>query len=230
MSAIDAADLNMAQGVALCRVCGDLKSLSDIMSVPTADEADAAKPPAGCHAEDWGGGMQYVASIRSVSGAVFTGLFALFWNGILSVFLVVVAGGIYSHFIGPLPKWFPALNGPKMPVSEVLFMCVFLTPFLLVGTGMIIAWLVCMFGKVVVRIENGQGTIRTGVGALAWTRRFDAAAVKSVRYGQTSYLVNNQTKPLIIIESTRTLKFGSGLSDRRRKWLAAVLSERLVRN
>lgn len=228
-SAIDVADLNMAQGVALCRVCGDLKMLSEVMSVPVMDPADASQPPAGCRVEDWGSGVRYEASCRSIPAAIGTGIFATFWNGVTWTILLNFLSGATTQSTGSSPQTTPAEHDPAGTQAGLAFAFLFMIPFVAIGIGMAIGFIVSVFGKVVVTIEGDEGRVRTGVGVLSWTRRFDVGAVKAVTLGQTSYLVNNQHKPLIVIEGAKTLKFGSGLSDRRRKWLAAMLAERLVR-
>jgi hypothetical protein len=51
--------------------------------------------------------------------------------------------------------------------------------------------------------------------------------VTRVAIGQTSYMQNNQRKPLIVIDADRTIKFGSMLSEVRRAWMLSVLRLRL---
>lgn len=227
-SAIDVADLNMAQGVALCRVCGDLKMLSEVMSVPVMDPADASQPPAGCRVEDWGSGVRYEASCRSIPLAVFFGVFATFWNGVIWTMVVAVLSGnaiLRSGSSGPSS---PAPSGPPASGQDIVFQCLFMIPFVLAGLGVAFGFILAAFGKVRVTIDGNNGRVRTGVGLLSWTRSFEVSNVKAVTFGQTAYVVNNRHKPLIVIEAAKTLQFGSGLSDRRRKWLAAMLAERLV--
>ena len=40
--------------------------------------------------------------------------------------------------------------------------------------------------------------------------------------------MNNQTRPLILLEADRTLKFGSMLPDERRAWMMGVLRHHLI--
>jgi hypothetical protein len=52
--------------------------------------------------------------------------------------------------------------------------------------------------------------------------------VTRVSTGRTSYQVNGQYKPVIVIEADRTIKLGSSLSEARRDWLLAALHELLI--
>ncbi|HWE94019.1 MAG TPA: hypothetical protein VG269_08660 [Tepidisphaeraceae bacterium] len=235
---IAANDINVQQGVGLCRSCGNLSPLNEIVNQQAVDPKALAKPPAGCSYEErLGGGLVVRASARSVGGALGTLAVCIFWNGITSVFLVFLIGGLYTHFIGPVPKWFPAPSSNSKPGSmnygdplgTWLFLGLFLTPFVLIGLGMFLAFLMCVFGRVEVRVTETVGRVRTGFGPLNWTRRFNASTVKRVIAGRTTYSQNGQTKPLIRIEAgDRTVKFGSTLPDERRDWMCGVLYVLLV--
>ncbi len=109
-AAITADDINIREGVALCPGCGALKRLGEL-SLTTRPVAEIlAQPPAGCTAEPTGQGAHVVASLRSIGGFIVTLFFALFWNGIVSVFVVHALCGLYANLVGPLPAWFPALD------------------------------------------------------------------------------------------------------------------------
>lgn len=233
-------DVNLKEGVALCRACGKVSRLIDVAAAEEEGTGHAAaETPRGCQLVGRGSEMEVRASTRSVGGAVFTAVFALFWNGIVSVFVLVAIGGLYTHLIGPLPSWFPAPpisqgNGPsktasQMDLGEVLFLCVFLIPFVLIGMGMVCAFAVCMWGSVRVRIAGESGAVRVGVGPLWWTRRFDATKVRRVAMGRTTWTQNKETKPLIVIEADREVRFGSMLTSERRNWMLAVLRDLLGR-
>ena len=225
-------DINVQEGVGLCRACGKLSRLGEIADQPAFDLKALATPPWGCSCEEsLGGGTVVRASARSVGGAIGALAVCLFWNGITSIFLVFLIGGLYTHFIGPVPNWFPTpsskSNEGSMSYNDSLgtwlFMALFLTPFVLIGLGMFLAFLMCLFGRVEVLFLGSDGRVRTGFGPFNWSRRFDASAVKRVIAGQTAYSQNGHTKPLIRIESDRTVKFGSMLPDERRDWMCSVL-------
>lgn len=228
-------DINLKEGVALCRACGKLSRLADIADQPSVDAAELTTPPRGCsYQEQIGGGLVVRASHRSIGAAAATLGLCLFWNGIVSVFVLVAIAGLYTNMVGPLPKWFPVPGsgkngglGPGMPLGETLFLCIFLTPFVLVGSGLLLAFFTYLLGRTELVVAGDTGRVRTGFGPLNWTRRFDVARVTRVAIGQTAYTQNNQTKPLIVIDADRTIKFGSMLTDARRAWMLGILRRRL---
>jgi hypothetical protein len=235
-------DINVREGVGLCRACGKLSRLADIADQPVIDpKALAAPPPPGCSIEETfgggsgGGGKIIRASLRSPGSAIGAGAICLFWNGIVSIFLLFAIGGLYTNLVGPLPKWFPIPSGGSkgnlsghMGMGETIFLCIFLTPFVLIGLMFLCAFLACLVGRIEVTLDAAQGRVRTGFGPFNWTRRFDPAQVKRVAGGRTAYQVNDQTKPTIVIEADRTIKFGSTLPDHRREWLLAALHQLLI--
>ena len=230
-------DINMNEGVGLCRSCGKLSRLGEIAVQPEIDAKALATPPAGCSCDEQiGGDLVVRASLRSPGAAVGTLAVCLFWNGIVSVFVLIAIAGLYTNLVGPLPRWFPAPTsngkngslGPNMPLGMTLFLCVFLIPFVVIGLGMFLAFLMCLVGRIEVVVTGTDGRVRTGFGPFNWTRRFDPSRVKRVVIAQTSYEQNGQRKPLIQIEADRTIKFGSLLPDERRAWMLGVLHLQLV--
>jgi hypothetical protein len=231
-------DINIKEGVGLCRGCGKLSRLADIADQPAVDPEALSRPPKGCIYEPQiGGGAIVRASLRSPGAALGTLAVCLFWNGITSIFVLLALSGLYVHFIGPLPKWFPAPTskgedgnlGSDMPLGMTLFLCIFLIPFVAIGFMMILAFLNSLMGRVEVIISMNEGRVRTGIGPFNWTRRFDASKVKRVATSQTRYVQNGQRKQLIEIEAEdRRVRFGSMLRDERRAWMLGVLHLLLV--
>lgn len=232
---IATADINIAEGVALCRACGKLSKLSELVEEVVVDASAITRPPAGCTYDASPSGPTVIrASARSAGGAIGLLAICLFWNGIVSVFLLQVIAGFYTHFVGPLPQWFPApSNHGKsdiMSLGTSLFMCVFLTPFVVVGLGMLGGFLLSVAGRVEVLVNGFDGRVRTGVGPFSWTRRFDASQVQHVNLGLTKWKENGQSKERIeIVAADRTVRFGTILTPERRQWMRTVLHIRLVR-
>ncbi len=241
---IPIADINVGEGVALCRGCGKLSRLMDL-ATPLEDaaaiEAANAPPPKGCRIDDFGGQAVLVASARSLTTAGPLLFFAAFWNSIVSVFVLIATAGLWTNLVGPIPAWFPApsaTNGPGgsnnsigigMPLGMALFLCVFLIPFVAIGLGVLCAALVAMAGRVVVRLRGPEGVVFTGIGPIGWRRRFDASRVKAVKFVESAAERNGQRRKLIGIETEqRTIKFGSVLTDQRRAWLAGALKKVLT--
>jgi hypothetical protein len=228
---IPIADINVAEGVALCRGCGKLSRLIDLATPQeevAASEAANITPPIGCRIEDHGTEVTLVASTRSLTSGVFFLVFAIFWNSLVSVFVAGAIANLWAYFVGPVPPWFPApkINGPtsNSSLGGLLFMCLFLTPFVLVGLGVAMAALFSLFGRHEVRLRDTQGTVFTGVGPIGWRRKFDASAVKAVKFVDSSVETNGKRGRLIAIECTSSvLRFGTALDDPRRVWLGGAL-------
>jgi len=233
-AAITTDDINIREGVALCPGCGALKRLGELSLSSRPVTEILATPPAGCTAEPYGQGARVTASLRSVGGFIATCFFALFWNGIVSVFVVHALCGLYANLVGPLPAWLPALdakngvprlNGAPMELGATLGLCLFLVPFVVIGAAMVFAALTYLFGRVEVVIDEYGSHVATGVWFLKWKRRFDALDVTAVSPTWTSWTENDQRKKQIEITADRPIKFGSMLRDDRLEWLRTVLHE-----
>lgn len=230
---ISVADLNIQEGVGFCRVCQTLTRLRDLAEDPELAEVDTSKPPNGCFLRDLGGETVVTASTRSIGGAIVTFAIAAFWNGIVSVFVLLAIGATLHHIFGSVPAWFPAPssghNDLGDSLGELIFLWLFLTPFIVIGLGMMIALLMCLMGRVEVRLRGDAGIISNGVGPICWTRRFDTTGVRSVGLGLTRWQHNDQSLPLIEIKTElKTLRFGTQLPKERRAWLAAVCRDLLM--
>jgi hypothetical protein len=161
---------------------------------------------------------------------------ALFWNGIVSVFVLVAIAGTLNNFGVTLPTWFPApdMNGSPMSKGATLFLWIFLTPFIVIGISMIGAFFLSIGGRTEVKVDTQGGTVFTGVGPLGYRRRFMPSQVSDVRIEDSQWRDSDgdgHQKSYIIIE-TKTghrIRFGSMLSYERRRYLAALLRKSLVR-
>lgn len=215
--------INIAEGVALCGSCGQLSKLSEVVSDQRPRKEILDTPPSGCSVYNFGQEILIYASLKSIPGFLGTLFFALFWNGIVSIFVLIALAGLYNNLIGPLPAWFPAPDGGDMPLGMTLFLCVFLIPFVTIGTGVFFACLLNLFGRIEVTVGRTEAAIRTGFGFVNWTRRFDPTVVHRVEHGLTSWRQNDERKALIQIEANKTIKFGTMLTTARREWMHAVL-------
>lgn len=228
-SQIAAASINISEGVALCGACGQLSRLAEVAAHKRPTQELLEDPPPGCRVTEWGHRTTLTATLRSAGGMLGALAAALFWNGITSVFVAAAARGWYEHLVGPAPDWFPA---PPMDdlnsLGALLFMTLFLTPFVLVGVGMVVAVLLCAVGRVEVQLGGHRGVVRSGVGPVTWNQRFDPERVREVSIGWTRWQQNDQSQELIVIHADRRVKFGSMLTEERRDWLRAALLDRLV--
>lgn len=232
-------DINIAEGVGLCRPCGKLFKLSEVVDDDESGAGDdfeelaRGEPPAGAWLRDTGVETKIGATTRS-GAAAFMWFFTIFWNSIVSVFLSIAIGSVLSH-LGLVPKsWNLPVStngGPSNPmaVGETIFLCLFLTPFVLIGIGTLCLALVMTIGSTVVTLRGDQGTIRTGVGPLRWTKKFTPSAVRSVRVANADSSTNGKPDRQIVMDGDeQTTKFGTMLTPSRRRWFVAVLRELVV--
>jgi hypothetical protein len=227
-------DVNVAGDVAFCRSCNLAYPLSSLASGVALDaKVDLHQPPPGCWHRRTGMGSLAGASHRSLAMALPLLGVALFWNGIVSVF-VLLAVSSTLHLLGvPVPEWFPAprMNDESMGAGMTIFLWIFLTPFIVIGLGMIGGFLSCVAGKTEVIVDRGMVRISTGIGPVRWNRKFQASELKEIRMEESRSNNNDGgRKQEIILElkSGRSIKFGSMLRDERRRFLAAA-ADKIIR-
>ncbi len=235
---LPAAQINVAKGIAFCLACETISKLDDVMRVSGTREALEQMPP-GCEVTDAGREVRIRVSLRSVTAALGYLAISLFWNGIVSVFVILAIGSLITHLFGPLPDWVPvptsSTDGPEpgkpkevMSLGMTIFLMIFLIPFVTIGACMIGALLLSLFGRIDVRLGEESASVRTGFGPFGWTRRFDPREVRGVSIGETSWKENDQAKPVIRIDVGDSITFGSTMSESRRDWLRAALHVLLV--
>ena len=230
---IPSADINVAQDLAYCRDC----NLSHRLSQLTYDleinaSLDLQHPPQGSWYVSNGGGTVIGASTRSLGMAIGALFFALFWNGLLSIFIVVAIAGTLHNLHLSVPVWFPApkMNGGDMSLGNTLFLWLFLTPFIAVGLLVAGRCLTCLFGYTEVRIESMRTTLFTGIGSLGWKRTLDTSQVKDVRlYEKRSTESNNNVSILIETRAGKEFKLGSTLTNERRLFVLGALRRALLK-
>lgn len=236
---IDADCMNIHEGVALCPGCGKLSRLSELSDSPRSRAEILSDPPHGCSIRSSGNSTIVTASSRSVGGAIAAIAISLFWNGILSVFVLLAFAGLYTNLIGPLPVWFPApqlnqgrpnMNGQPIELGMAVFLCIFLIPFVTVGAVLISAVILCLFGKVEVALDGENSWAATAIGPARWKRKFDAGQVTSVKYELTAWQSEGQINRQIELSADRIIQLGSLLPRERMEWLRIVLHELLVRS
>jgi hypothetical protein len=233
--AIPSEDINVANDVAYCRACNLSHQLSTLTAGTELDsDTNLNNPPPGAWYHSDGAGTVIGASNRSIGAAFGALAFAAFWNGITSIFVLIALGSTLRHLGLSLPHWFPApdMNGRPMSVGMTIFLWIFLLPFITIGLVMIGAFLSSLGGKTEVRMNNAQGIVFTGVGALGYRRRFDASAVKDVRIDDRQWRDSDggrRSKTLIVIETRegKQVKLGSMLQPERRRFVAGALRKTL---
>ena len=230
---IPAEDINVGADVAYCRVCNISHSLAALTSGMELDaRVDLSNPPPGAWHVNDGTATTIGATHRSVAGALGALVFGLFWNGIVSIFVLVVSASTLKHFGVTLPEWFPApnMNGQPMGVGMTIFMWIFLTPFIVIGLIMIGTFFSCLMGRTEVRISREEGTVFTGLGKIGWRRRFTPGDIKQVRIDDRRWRDSDgdsRRKSQIVMETARgkLIRFGGSLSAERRKFVASAVRQ-----
>jgi len=226
-------DINVAQDVAYCRACNLSHRLSDLTTGgDMTAQVDVNHPPQGAWFKSDGSGTVIGATNRNLAAAFGMLFFAVFWNGIVSVFVSFAIAGTLRQMHVPLPAWFPnpGMNGSGgMSLGMTIFLWLFLTPFIAVGLFVAGTCLSSLFGRTEVRIESSRGTAFTGIGGLGWKRSFDASQVRAVRLferrnnqGQDSFSV------LIELRDGKQVKLGSLLTNERRQFMLGALTRALI--
>ncbi|MBI1189151.1 MAG: hypothetical protein GC200_00495 [Tepidisphaera sp.] len=232
---IASADINLSEGVAMCRACDTLSRLGDLIAAGDESqlrEAAQGEAPEGVSVSDDGVQFTAVASTRSAGGALAAAGAALFWNGIVSVFVCVAIASTLNHVLGHVPAWFPMPGKPAgIPLGVLLFLWLFLTPFMLIGLALFIACLMSLAGRVEVRVREDEGRIFTGVGSLGYSQKFDASKVRRVSVERKQWTNSDgdaRSSTYLLLQADRDVKFGSMIPEQRRRYLAGILLAALV--
>ena len=193
------------------------------------ETVDVSRPPGGAWFQRTGMGFVAGATHRSLSTAFGLLFFTTFWNGIVSVFVLLALGATLHHLGLPTPHWFP--KGTALPLPMTIFMWLFLTPFIAIGLLTFGAFLSCLAGRTQISIEGGQGTLFSGVGLLGFRKRFSVSEVKDVRIEEvpSRNTQNSRRRSQIVLETRdKPFTFGSMWTDARRQFLAGALKKELL--
>ena len=197
-------DINVSTDIALCRRCDETHSFAEL-SQGEALVVDAAHAPDGAWYESQGNEFEVGATSRS-------------WMAVILVpFTVLWAGGSVQ-----------AIYGRQLAKGTFeLVPSLFGIPFLLGSLVLVMATLMAVCGKVMVRRSGDQGSVFVGVGPCGWTRRFRWSEIRTARPSLTRWQRNDSHLPIIELVGPKTIRFGSQLSAPRRAFMLAVLRRRL---
>jgi hypothetical protein len=246
---IPADSINEAAGVAYCTGCGEAFGLAELRGtvpewarggddVRPLERADLVNAPAGCRVSDHGTEVFLRVSTRSVAGAIAVGFFAAFWNGIVGVFVVLVLGTTLVK-LQWLPAWvvqkWPALTAPGsnsfkgMPTPMLIFIWIFLIPFVFVGLMLLTACVRAIMGSLEVVVSRGPGEIevRWFAGPLrAKTKRYASEDVRGVWLERPEPDSDGDRGPeAIVIKARNEWRITDNLPEERRVWLASALAQ-----
>lgn len=224
-------DINVAQDVAYCRACNLANKLSDLVH---GNELTATinlqNPPAGAWYQTEAGEISIGATHRSWGSALGMLAISLFWNGIVSVFVLLALSATLHNLHVNVPDWFPApkMNGGGIGVGMNIFLWLFLTPFIVIGTGMILGFFSSLIGRTEITISSSECLVFVGIGSLGWKRRFNPRSVTEVRINDTTWRDSdgdrqNKVRVLITTSDGKAIEFGSLLTTERRNFIAGAL-------
>lgn len=222
-------DINVATDVAMCRACNKVHSLAHLRDRVALGDVSLSAPPQGVHVEDDGSRTVVRTSLRSLPNAAAALAFAVFWNGIVSVFVLVNLAATLKHLGVSLPAWFPApevANG-SMGLGMSLFLWVFLTPFILVGAAVLAAVALSLAGRCDITLAGDRGEVFTGVGPLGFRKSFTPAEVRRVSVHDRTWRDSDgdaRSKREIVLHTDHgETRFGSMIPQDRMKYTAAAL-------
>ena len=234
---IPSEDVNVANDIAFCRTCNLSHRLSNLTLGTAIDEnVDVSRPPVGTAFQRDGRGVVITATHRSLSQAFGLLLFCLFWNGIVSVFVLLAIASTLRHLGAPVPHFFPSptSKGNFIPVGMTIFLWLFLTPFIAIGLGMFATFLSCLAGRTEVRVQGGECILFTGIGPLGFHKRFSTSEVRDVRLEDKRWrdsAGDSRRKAQIVIETNgKAITFGSMLTEERRQFVPAAVKKELQPN
>jgi len=230
---IPSEDVNVGNDIAFCRACNLSHRLSALTHGTVMNaKIDVTRPPTGVQFHRDGRGTIITASHRSLGTAIGTLLICLFWNGIVSVFVLVATVATLHNLGVTVPVWFPA-PPMTMPVGMNIFLWLFLIPFITVGSVMFATFVSAVAGHTELRVEGGQVSLFSGIGPIGLRKRFSVSEVRDVRIENKNCRNSDgdsQRKAHIIIETDRKpISCGSMLNDERRQFFAAAAKRELIR-
>lgn len=208
----EAADINIAEGVGLCRACNTLVSLGKLAVAPEADTSNVSVQtvPAGCWVEDRGGEAAVGTTLRNGIG-FFLLLWAGFWNAVVSIFVV--------HLI---IDWIAYFSN-RGTLGDLPFRTLFMTPFVLIGIASALLCAFNLLGKLEITIGTETVRVFRGVGPMGWTRHLDTPDAVGAQIVKASWQQNDQDVYVIQIGQDSVIRFGSMLPDDRKKWVCVAV-------
>ncbi len=193
---IPAEDVNVATDVALCRSCGQASRFSDLVKLEEEEQVNLDEIPKRVQVQKTMRGLEVSCKTRQAAVWFFI-FFAVFWNGIVGIFVTQVISGFFS---ADGPDWGLAL---------------FLIPFVLLGLGVIATVIYMLFGGMRLTLNPGKGELFYGVGEIGRRKSFVLSKKTRIEIRMSSINQNGRNLEEIAVEQPegKPLKFGAMLDD-----------------
>lgn len=195
----------MSTDIALCRGCGRTFSFSMIRESGVLLKQSLACPPRHVRVDELYPGRKMIR-YKKIPGVVFFLIpFTAFWSGL----------SMWGLYIQPLMQ-------EKIDWSRMLFGI----PFLLGTIVLTFSICMCLFGKWVITLENGLGTVFVGIGSIGWTRAFNYSRDTLVSLKNSGISHNDvPMKGIFIKDEQGQLIFGSSIQEDCKLYIAALIAE-----
>ncbi|MEL7264161.1 MAG: hypothetical protein AAFN70_06935 [Planctomycetota bacterium] len=239
--AIQLDDRDLSAGIGTCPGCGKIwedSQLIDDRSTP-GNLAINDPPPVGCSLRtDSGRTTIYVAKFAIANMLACLGV-AIFWNGIVSVFLWHFICALLANLCNGLPAGIPCMdiddgwpqmNDEPMKWGSTIFLGVFLIPFVCIGLAIVWAFLQSTIGRLWVRIESTHVSYRDGLPFLSRRKRFDTSTTRSVTMRTGNWdasTVQEGSATLIKTSDGQEHLIGRDLPPTKAEWLYLQLNAAL---
>jgi hypothetical protein len=202
-TAIRMDDVNVATDLALCRACGKTSSFAMVAGGVQFSPDILRTPPRGIQVGTDFRGNPTISYRRLSPVLLFLIPFTLFWSG-FSMWGIYGSQIRKGHF-----EWGPSLFGLPFLFGTVILVTVI--SFLL-------------FGRWVVTLENGTGTVFAGIGKLGWRRTFTFNRTSTVCLRTTTVQKNGVPQQAICVRTgEKDFTFGTGLRREAQEYFAAAI-------
>lgn len=198
-------DVNVSTDIALCRGCGRNHSYSLLAGQARLPDASILDAPRWIQMEqDYAGRL--VVRYKKIPGVVlFLIPFTAAWSGF----------SMWGIYINPLMKG--ELDWGQMAFG---------IPFLLGTIVLLFSIIMCLFGKWVITLDRGKGTVFVGVGYFGWVRNFHYDRHSFVTLKQTSFKVNDVPQEGILVRNDDgDFVFGATLHPDAKQYITSLISQ-----
>jgi hypothetical protein len=197
-------DINVSTDIALCRSCGGTFSFSMLHESGTLGEPLPPEPPRHVRVEEGFPGQKTIVFKKISPIVLFLIPFTAFWSGF----------SMWGLYIEPLMKG-------QIDWGRMLFGI----PFLLGTIVLISVILLCLFGKWVITLDNGVGTVFVGIGPFGRTRSFRYGRDTLVSLKNSGISRNDvPLKGICVKNEEEEIIFGSSIEEKSKLYIAAFIA------